>query len=328
MSDIASTAQPSAGASNEATGATTSSPAVDTNFKAGESPHARQMRMETSMRQMREGREARSNKQAGNDVTKANQRAQVDGADAGTQRPNPKDGKATATSDDATKAKEGKADPGSVPLPVFKERLAKVQAKAAEKHQELQSQVNTKDLELANSREAFKLLSEEFDEFKRRAVAGELPDDRDEQLRGHELEKKARDAVARNTKAHEERLAKQTEAASQAEEQEAQAERVKSIGKELDEVLADFPMLHRRELIAEKHALQESTGQLVDTRKLAADLNEKKMALARGKLTSPTPALPQTARSEPSGNPVARRVFTAKAYEARLGEIRKAHGGA
>lgn len=326
MTTTTATAPTSAGASTEATGATAGSPTATTEPAGPETPKSRVQRMEASIQRTREARSA-PKAQPGNNVTMDTRRVPATDANAETQRPNPEDGKAGKASDDAKKAKEGKADSGAVPLAVFKERLAKVQEKASVRHQELQGQVNAKDLELANSREALKLLAAEFDGYKARVAAGELPDDRDEQLRGYELEKSAREAAQRNTKAHEDRIAGQARAQEEEQEKEQHAENVKSIAKEIDEVLTRYPMIHRRELIAEKHALQQATGQIVDTEKLAADLHERKLTIARSKLTAPTPATPQTARPEPVGTPVTRRVYNAKAYEARIGELSRQKSG-
>jgi hypothetical protein len=192
----------------------------------------------------------------------------------------------TATSEPETPKEATTKEPESVPMAAFKERLAR----ASEQVRGYRDQVNQRDLELAKAREAFTLLTAEYQRLREQAGSGAQIDERDEQIRSYEIEKQVREVTERLTQEHQQRIAQAMHEARVSEIRE-------QLSSEIDSATAQFPLVDRRELIA---ALRESPS--ADALALAKSIHERKVDIAKSYLVSPKPPVPSTASPSTVGS--------------------------
>lgn len=175
--------------------------------------------------------------------------------------------------------KKGKKDPDFIPIAAFKERIGRLN----ERYRSLQEQTQAKDLELSKQREAFTLLSHEYQRVREALEGGQSFDEKDEQIRQYELEKQVRGVSDKLMAEHQEALAKAAEQARIADAKEALIE-------EISEAIQTFPLIDRRELIS---AMKQNPGASAED--VARVLHERKVELAKQYLVQPKPAAPRTA---------------------------------
>jgi hypothetical protein len=283
MADSTSSAPAATGAPS--TGGADASAASST---ANDTPHRELSPRQRIKESIREGRKVTASARTddtGQDDKRQSQRAAGSEKDAGAPSK-----EQAETLDD--KAKEAKKEPDSevVPLKAFKERLAR----ESEKAKTLRDQLGSKDLELAKSREGIRILNAELERLRAAFQEGRRPDDKDERLRGHELEAEARASLDRIQREHEQKL--------QAGDNETRIAVAKEeLQQEVGDALSRYPMVHQRELMAEVRAAWAANpnARIAD---IAASIQEAKLATA-DKLRAPSrPPAPTTARPSSSGS--------------------------
>lgn len=176
-------------------------------------------------------------------------------------------------------SKKGKKDPDFIPIAAFKERIGRLN----ERYRSLAEQTQAKDLELSKQREAFSLLSQEYQRIREALEGGQSFDEKDEQIRQYELEKQVRSVSEKLMAEHQEALSKAAEQARIADAKEALIE-------EIADATQSFPLVDRRELIA---AMKQTPGASAD--EVARALHDRKIEVARQYLVQPKPAAPRTA---------------------------------
>jgi hypothetical protein len=247
---------------------------------AGASPHSHDAIVE-SVRQSRQARPDDRKSDADRSRDEGTQQALDEAAtDTAESRSGPEDGS------NSSKEESGKKDPESIPLPKFKERLAREQ----KRFEALQEQSAAKDLAIQKAEKAVELLSGRIEQLHALMQQHGLQvDPRDIQLAEHALDAEARKAAQDLEEQHKSALQQMQE------EREVAAEEEKLRG-EMNEALEKHPLVSFEELAAAMRRNQSASAAA-----LAADLHEKKLGHAR-KLIAPAPATPAPTTARPSSS--------------------------
>lgn len=243
-------------------------------------------RMAESLKRMRarnaEGPPAPAPQQAPTAETSPADAAQPEATSTADARPD-SDG-------ESAQAEEGrqKKDTDSVPKKAFLERLAREGAKLRAEREKSAA----KDLELAKATEAMRFLDAEVERLHGLLAKGATYDEKDEVIRGHELSRQAQEASSRLLSEHQAALKAQ-------QEQEQIEQQSHAIEEEITGALQRYPMVSRRELIAEMYEKQGAPAEQV-----AAQLHKERLDFARKALAAEQPAparaVPSTTRAAPS----------------------------
>ena len=185
----------------------------------------------------------------------------------------------------AEEGKRSKKDTDSVPKKAFLERIARETAKVRAEREKSAA----KDLELAKASEAMRLLDAEVERLHGLLAQGARYDEKDEVIHGHELSRRAQEASSRLLSEHQAALKAQ-------QEQEQIEQQSYAIEEEIAGALQRYPMVSRRELIAEMYDKQGAPADQV-----AAALHKERLEVARRTFASeqPPPArtVPSTTRA-------------------------------
>jgi hypothetical protein len=213
-------------------------------------------------------------------------------ADAGVKKAGdalPEGDKAKADQADAEK---GKKEPETIPMKAFKARLGEVTEKVRLRTEER----DAANLRASRAEAAVKLLSEEFEALRASIKSGKLPDERDEQLRQHDLERRAREANEQIARGAE-------EAKSKATEEERRAEVKARVDRGIAAACAKHDLVEPDRLRAELARVWKTNAR-ASIEAIAAKLQEDLFQRVKVRLVPPTPTAPSTVQSTSDGSTV------------------------
>lgn len=178
-----------------------------------------------------------------------------------------------------------------IPEAAFKERLAR----EARKRESIQKELAAARLDLRKAQEASALLQRTLDEQSQARAEGVPYDPKDAEVLQLRLQEEARKVSERLMKQHEDEL-RQMQAELKA---EARAEQLREdFSRQIDDALSAFPLVSRRDLIAEMKA-EQAKARPAPTRQLAQRLHDRALEVARKlgmQTVQETPPSPSTAR--------------------------------
>lgn len=216
-----------------------------------------------------------------------------------------------ATTD--VKAKDAKSEAKgeeTVPLAAFKARLGK----ETEKRKAIQEKLDEATTKLSRSTESLRIAIAELNREREARVNGTPFDAKDDQIRQFEIEKQAREAIAKidgeTTKA-------KTERAS-AERQEVYSDLMRS---EFNDALASAPMVGRQELI---DALRLPANEQRTFADVAKELHAVNLNKAKTFLSKERPESPSTIKAKAGGSHRVEPTRDLAGMRKRMAEIRAA----
>lgn len=219
-------------------------------------------------------------------------------------------GDADAQGDKSKDDKGKKTEERMIPERALKDRLAREKKKL----DGLRDQIAGKDLEHAKTREALDLALAEVDRLTAALKSGAKFDEKDEQLRAHEIANEANARAQKAQKAHETALQK-------ARDDARRSEMAEQISEEIDGAIsATDGLVHRRELI---EAMKRRDNLNRSAKEVADELVQTKLERAKSRLVTPQPPTPSTVRPQSAGsNPAPRYPNNREGIRARVAAIR------
>lgn len=228
---------------------------------------------------------------------------EVDGDDQRATSPNA-DAEESSTADDTA----GKEKADVVP----RARLNEALSKERKRTEDARGQLAAAQLENRKAMEAVRLLQSSVEELQKRMAEGVAYDPRDLEIMQHKMAEDGRSALEKITQEHAEMLRSQAEQMRQEQQHEQLRQ---SYGKEVDAALSSFPLVSRRDLIAEMK-VEARKSRPASAEQLAKVLHEKALVIARqvtGSFTEES-QVPSSARAPGARSPT-RFPLNAKGFE-------------